>query len=112
MENYDIYAVCTLNILDKRSNKPGPDLHAKTISFKSSELNKFYRAFINRIEELIQSDQRAIIKKVEYFVANIPTGRGCATSSREYESIMDKKSVISIINNNNNCFITNYLMVL
>ncbi len=82
----------------------GAELFAKTRSFKSSELNKFYKDLVFEIERLIQSDQYVIIQKVEYFIANIPSGKGCGTSSREYESIMNKKSVISIINDNNNCF--------
>ena len=45
---------------------------------------------MNKIYDLIQSDDRAIIKKVEYFIANIPAGKGCGTSSRDYESIMNK----------------------
>jgi hypothetical protein len=104
IEEYKIYAICTLNILEKKSDKPGNDLYAKSETHKSSELNKFFTDFMDKIYELIQSDEKAIIKKVEYFIATIPSGKGCGTASREYESIMNKKSVISIINNNNNCF--------
>jgi hypothetical protein len=79
--------------------KHGGELIAKTKSYKSSELSTFFNELVIRILDLIQSDERAIIKKVEYFIANIPAGKGCSTSSREYESLMDKNqsSVSSMI---------------
>ena len=67
-------------------------------------LNKFFKNFVKEIESKIQSDIKVIIKQVNYFIANVPADKGCGTKSRDYESIINKKSVISIINDNNNCF--------
>ena len=106
IENNNIYATCTLIVFHGMDThkRHGGELIAKTKSYKSSELPMFFSELVVRILDLVQSDEKAIIKKVEYFIANIPAGKGCGTSSREYESIMNKKSVISIINDNNNCF--------
>ena len=45
-----------------------------------------------------------IIDKFEYHFVILPSGSGCGTTCRETESIMNKRSVITISNADNNCF--------
>ena len=99
-KKYFIYAICNLKNIDTDEEK-----FAKSKSFESTKLGEFFNNFIQNINNMVQSDERLKILNVEYNVVQIPEGSGCATatSSREVDSILNKKSVIKIINDDNNC---------
>ena len=77
-----------------------------TKTFTSKELNKFLDNFLDLIKQFIQSN--AIVNlstlRFTYNFAIIPSGGGVGTPCREIEAVYEKKSVIKIVNDDNNCF--------
>jgi hypothetical protein len=77
-----------------------------TSDFSSKELNKFFNDLMERIHRVIQSNTIILLStlKIVYNFAIIPSGGSCGTRCREIESIINKTSVIQMINDDNNCF--------
>jgi len=76
-----------------------------TTNFYSNKLNEFVNEFIEKISVKIQSDEEVLMSSLvfEYSFILLPSGRA-ATTSRKRDDILNKKSVLQIINNDNNCF--------
>ena len=55
--HFKIYAICELDLQN------GESLHAKSETFDSKELNKFFKDFNNKISDRIQSGDKVKIKK-------------------------------------------------
>ena len=81
-------------------------INITTSTFNSKELNKFLDDFIDRINSMIQSDAKIDLSTVKfiYNFAIIPSGGGVGTKCREIEAILETKSVVEIVNDDNNCF--------
>ena len=77
-----------------------------TATFNSKELHKFMIDFMERIESVIKSECVILLSTLKfiYNFAIIPSGGGVGTKCREIEAIQEKKSVVKIINDDNNCF--------
>jgi hypothetical protein len=61
---------------------------------------------MTKVYEAIQSAGKVFMStlKFQYNFAIVPSGAGCGTKCRDIESVMNKKSVIQIVNDDNNCF--------
>ena len=63
--------------------------------------------FFNNLMTVIGKDYGFIILntlKFEFNFTLIPSGASCGTKDRDIESVLNKKSVIQIVNDDNNCF--------
>ena len=99
-----IHASCVGVAIDKHGDNY--KFNVTTRKFSSEELNKFFDDLMDKVYKQIQSGERILLSqlKFQYNFAIIPSGAGCGTKCREIESIMNKKSVIPIVNDDNNCF--------
>ena len=79
------------------------DVHVTSRTYNSDNLEDMFDELSGRIRSK-EFYEGVIIKEVKYSFALIPKGSGCATSSRDRESILNKRSVLRIINDDNNCF--------
>ena len=88
----------------------GKDTHFNiditTAAFNSKELHKFMIDFMERIESVIKSECKIDLSTVKfiYNFAIIPSGGGVGSKCREIEAIQEKKSVIKVVNDDDNCF--------
>jgi hypothetical protein len=74
-----------------------------TVSYDSKNINKFFKNLI----DIIGKNYGYIILstlKFEFNFTMIPSGSSCGTKDRNIESVLNKKSVIQIVNDDNNCF--------
>ena len=87
----------------------GEKLKAPLISnsYAYNDTGRWGEAVEKQIMKVIQSDETVKLKSLEitfHFILHPSGGRGDATQSREKESILNKKSVVKIVNDDNNCF--------
>ena len=105
--HFKLYASCSLKIVNTgrviHITSESYNIHITSNSESSKELSKFFEDYVNRIKHAVQSDEIVSIQKFEYNFVVIPSGGG-RTTSRDEESTMKKKSVLSITNNDKNCF--------
>ena len=75
-------------------------------SYKSDATAKWADHVEGQIERAIQSDETIKLKtlQIKFHYILQPAGGGVATQSRDKDSILNKKSVNRIINDDNNCF--------
>jgi hypothetical protein len=81
------------------------NLHGITTKKYNSEteLGKFF----DELKKKIYGEYHSMVitsMKFEYNFVIIPKGSGCATVDRSKNSILNKQSVLKIVNDDNNCF--------
>ena len=74
--------------------------------FNSSDINQWLHHFAQKIQNVIQSDDQISLKqsKLKFHFVLQPEGAGVGTDDRSKDSIMKKKGVNTIINDDKNCF--------
>ena len=101
-KNYEVYAY-----LKSPSQKGGDDFEARGTKFTNKATKDMLVQIVSRASELLQSDQEVLLKDfhITFNFIEIPEGgSGTATVSRDKLSILNKKSVNRITNNDNTCF--------
>jgi hypothetical protein len=68
------------------------------------ELGKFFEDLTNRFALEYGDAMLIVLLHITYEFVIIPDGSGCSTVNRDRESILNKRSVLRINNNDNNCF--------
>jgi hypothetical protein len=56
------------------------------------------------LKQLDAAYELLFLENIRFKFLEIPSGAGCATESRKREDIYAKKSVVQIVNEDNNCF--------
>ena len=92
---FKVYAVATIPVDDA-------DHFIKTKKYDSNQLGKFFAELRKRIYGEYKGPE-ADTMMFEYNFIKIPSG-GARTTERDTNSILNKKSVLRIINDDNNCF--------
>ena len=81
-------------------------IHHTRGSYPKAELGKFFAEFRDYFaigEYGVRLDINSL--RLQFHVVQIPTGKGGgATTDRNLESVYNKRSVLKIVNNDNNCF--------
>ena len=100
--NFKIWASCRYDY-QTEDGEVQHKLPVTMTKYTNKELPKFFKEFVERIS---CSYGTIILKTMifEYHFVVIPSGAGCGTTSREVESVLNKKSVLQIKNDDQNCF--------
>ena len=87
------------------SQKGGDDFRATTTKYTHKTYKDMFVQLVERITALLQSDHEVLLKdfQITFNFIEIPHGSS-ATVSRERLSILNKKSVNRVVNDDNNCF--------
>ena len=87
------------------SQKGGADFHVTTTKYTNKTYKDMFVQLVNRASELLQSDHEVLLKdfQITFNFIEIPHGSS-ATASRDRLSILNKKSVNRVVNDDNNCF--------
>jgi hypothetical protein len=78
-------------------------INKSTTTHSSKNIDRFFYNLTNIIGK---NYGRIILNtlKFEFNFTLIPSGASCGTKDRDIESVLNKKSVIQIVNDDNNCF--------
>ena len=85
----------------------GDDCKVRTTKYTNASAKNMLVAVVGRAVELLQSDHEVLLKdfRITFNFIEIPSGSGhYATASRDRLSILNKKSVNRVVNDDNNCF--------
>jgi hypothetical protein len=87
------------------SQQGGDDFEARTVRFSQGDAKDMLVQIVNRTMDLLQSDHEVLLKdfQITFNFIEIPEG-GAACVLRDEMSILNKKSVNRVTNNDNNCF--------
>ena len=87
------------------SQKGGDDFEVRTQKFTNKSYKDMLVQVADRATELLQSDHEVLLKdfQITFNFIEIPDG-GASTTSRDKLSILNKKSVNRVVNDDNNCF--------
>jgi hypothetical protein len=74
--------------------------------FNSNDINLWLHHFAQQIQNVVQSDDQISLKQsvLKFHFVFQPEGAGVGTDDRSKDSIMNKKGVNTIINDDKNCF--------
>ncbi len=88
-------------------SETGNDFHVTTTKYTHKTYKDMFVQLVNRASELLQSNHDVLLKdfQITFNFIEIPHGSGgTATVSRDRLSILNKKSVNRVVNDDNNCF--------
>ena len=93
--------------LNFASQNEGDDFEVRTTKYTNASAKNMLVEVVGRAVELLQSDHEVLLKdfRITFNFIEIPSGSGhYATASRDRLSILNKKSVNRVVNDDNNCF--------
>ncbi len=98
-KNYKVY------IYVKIRNDNGDPVEASTNKYNKGNEEEMLNDVLHKIEWQIQSATTVLLKDLEIYFnyIEIPTG-GAYTTSTAREDILNKSSVVKVVNNDDNCF--------
>jgi len=99
--SFQVQCYYTFDVKDTRSGEISK-VQGKTIRYSHLDIDKFLDDIIGSMGVEFAAIKLETLKLEFQFVIN-PAG-GKLTEARDYDSILNKKSVVKIINDDNNCF--------